>query len=97
MKGTVYKQFGKKGTRLEKPIPLPCELDVDDKGNALAINNTDRIFVEKMAHTRLETISAMGLRLSGFESIGWDAHGKEKFMYQEWYFVPTQEAINAEP
>ena len=93
MKGTVYKQFGKKGTRLEKPIPFPCDLDVEQNGRACAIGSV----VEEISRVRLETISAMGLRLSGFELIGWDAHGKEKFMYQEWYFVPTQEAINAEP
>lgn len=54
------------------------------KGEAIFCDNSDRILY-KIIRTQLISISADGISISGFESIGFDKKNREKFVYHEWY------------
>ena len=86
MKGTLYIQFGPKGTRLQKPEAYPCTLNVNEKGFAAALNMNGPDGYT-MSRAQLESIGAHEIRISGFELVGHDRHGAPKYKYQEWYFV----------
>lgn len=61
-------------------------LDIDKSGTALFFGgiNSDELLAT-MKRVKIETAAMNGISISGFQPIGFEKTGIEKFRYQEWW------------
>ena len=76
---------------IQQPKPRevgPGVLSVDKAGEAMFFSGhgeSGAAVLASLRRARLDTASANGIMLSGFESTGIDRSGREKLAYQEWW------------
>ena len=72
--------------QLPKPKDLGIgSLSVDNTGSAIFFFTSGSMASLNRCH--LEAVAMKGIRISGFELIGVDKQGQNKYRYQEWWLA----------
>lgn len=69
-----------------KKTPLVGKLLIDKTGSATLWNDRDEI-VAAMERVSLSWANSEGIKLSGFEHIGFEKNAAKKYRYQEWFLA----------